>query len=60
MLTTLPTAKRLLKFETQGGFIKNKNVYTFYSQGLIQKGKVHINCEKGAQISILTNKIATQ
>ena len=31
-----------------------------YYQGLIQKEKVHINCEKGAQISFLTNKIATQ
>ena len=30
------------------------------SQGLIQKEKVHIDCEKGAQISILANKIATQ
>ena len=29
-------------------------------QGLIQKEKVHIDCEKGAQISILANKIATQ
>ena len=31
------------------------------TQGLIQKEKVHIDdCEKGAQISIFTNKIATQ
>ena len=29
-------------------------------QGLIQKEKVHIDCEEGAQISILANKIATQ
>ena len=29
-------------------------------QGLIQKEKVHIDSEKGAQISILANKIATQ
>ena len=29
-------------------------------QGLIQKEKVHIECEKCAQISILPNKIATQ
>ena len=29
-------------------------------QGLIEKEKVHIDCEKGAQISILANKIATQ
>ena len=28
--------------------------------GLIQKEKVHIICEKGAQISILANKIVTQ
>ena len=28
--------------------------------GLIQKEKVHNHCEKGAQISILANKIATQ
>ena len=29
-------------------------------QSLIQKEKVHIDCEKDAQISILANKIATQ
>ena len=29
-------------------------------QGLIQKEKVDINCEKGAQISILANQIETQ
>ena len=29
-------------------------------QRLIQKEKVHIDCEKGAQIIILANKIATQ
>ena len=29
-------------------------------QGIIQKEKVHIDCEKGAQISILANKIETQ
>ena len=28
-------------------------------QGLIQNEKEHIDCEKGAQISIFTNKIAT-
>ena len=28
-------------------------------QGLIQKEKVHVDCDKGAQISILANKIAT-
>ena len=28
-------------------------------QGLIQKEKVHIDYEKGTQISILGNKIAT-
>ena len=31
-----------------------------YWQGLIKKQKVHIFCEKGAQISIFTYKIATQ
>ena len=30
------------------------------TQGLIQKEKVHIDCEKGAQISILANKMTTQ
>ena len=29
-------------------------------QGLMEKEKVHINCEKGAQTSILANKIATK
>ena len=29
-------------------------------QGLIQKEKVHIDCERGAQINIFTNKTATQ
>ena len=29
-------------------------------QGLIQKEKVHIDWEKGVQISILANKIKTQ
>ena len=29
-------------------------------QGLIQREKVHIDCEKGAQISILANNIAIQ
>ena len=29
-------------------------------QGLIQKEKVHIYCQKSAQISIFANKIATQ
>ena len=29
------------------------------NQGLIRKEKVHIECEKGAQISILANKIGT-
>ena len=35
------------------------HVITF-CQGLIQKDKVHIDCEKGAQISDLANKIATK
>ena len=34
--------------------------YQTKCQALIKKGKTHVNCEKGAQISILTNKIATQ
>ena len=34
--------------------------YQTKCQGLIQKGKTHIDCEKGAHISILINKIATQ
>ena len=29
-------------------------------QGLIQEEKVHIDCKKGAQISILANKMTTQ
>ena len=29
-------------------------------QGLIQKEKVHIDCEKGVQISILANATATK
>ena len=29
------------------------------NQVLVQQEKVHIDCEKGAQISILANKIAT-
>ena len=28
-------------------------------QGLLQREKVHISCEKGAQINILANKIVT-
>ena len=34
--------------------------YNLRRQGLIRKEKVHVDCEKGAQISILDNKIATQ
>ena len=44
-------------------YIHNINETTWNStlkQGLIQKEKVHIGCAKGAQISILANKIATQ
>ena len=29
-------------------------------QGFIQKEKVHINCQKVAQVSILADKVATQ
>ena len=36
------------------------NRSTLPHQGLIQKEKVHIDCEKGAQINILANKIATK
>ena len=35
-------------------------VCSLLTQGLIQKEIVHIDCEKGAQISILANKIATK
>ena len=31
-----------------------------FCQGLIKKDKVHIDCKKGAQVSNLANKIATQ
>ena len=31
-----------------------------YDQGLLQKEKVHIDCENGTQINILASKIATQ
>ena len=31
-----------------------------FRQGLIQKEKVHIDCEKGAQINILASKTATK
>ena len=31
-----------------------------FLQGLVQKEKLHIDCEKDAQISISANKIATQ
>ena len=37
-----------------------KNCNSIRGQGLIQKDKVHIDCEKVAQISILANKIASQ
>ena len=37
-----------------------KNCNSIRGQGLIQKEKVHIDCEKVAQISILANKIASQ
>ena len=33
-------------------------IYRYISE-LIQKEKVHIDCEKGAQINILANKILT-
>ena len=37
-----------------------KSFVTFlYNQGLLQKYKVHIDCEKGAQINILAKKIVT-
>ena len=35
-----------------------KNCNSIRGQGLIQKEKVHIDCEKVAQISVLANKIA--
>ena len=37
-----------------------KNCNSIRGQGLIQKEKVHIDCEKVAQISILANKIASK
>ena len=40
-------------------WIKSALQTRILSQGLIKKEKVHINCEKRAQISILANKIAT-
>ena len=58
-------------FEYSGGKAKIVSEYTEtkwyiwltksgYYQGLMQKEKVRIDCEKGAQISILANKIATR
>ena len=38
---------------------KPVQINIYQSQGLIQKEKVHIDSEKGAQISILANKVAT-
>ena len=35
------------------------HLFFFYAQGLIQREKVHIDCEKGSQINILANKIVT-
>ena len=44
-----------------GQKIKNQAETTWNDQGLlIQNEKVHIDCEKGAQISFLTKKIAKQ
>ena len=45
-------------------FLQNRGTKNFGKkmlgrQGLIQKLKVHINCEKVAQINILANKIVT-
>ena len=58
-------------FEYSGGKAKIVREYTEtkwyiwltksgYYQGLMQKEKMRIDCEKGAQISILANKIATR
>ena len=40
-------------------YIYNFKATIFWNtlQGLIQKEKAHIDCEKGAQINILANKI---
>ena len=38
--------------------ILNMKVWAYH--GLIRKEKAHINCEKGAQINILANKISTK
>ena len=43
-----------------GPKIKNQAETTWNDQGLIQNEKVHIDCEKGAQIRFLTNKITKQ
>ena len=51
--------------EKKGGYHQKKEFSLkqklgHWYQGLIQKKKVHIDCEKDAQISILANKIAKQ
>ena len=41
-------------------FYKGIFLHVITCQKLIQKDKVHIDCEKGAQISDLANKIVTK
>ena len=56
----LHNTSQLLIFTTCNKYITNINQRLYVCvQGLIQKEKVHINCKKGAQINILTNKIVT-
>ena len=42
--------------ERRGGGVKAQT----YIQGLIQKEKVHTDCQKGAQNNIFADEIATQ
>ena len=46
-----------INIEILEAFSSSKGIH---HQELIQKEKVHIGCEKGAQVNILGNKIATQ
>ena len=47
-------------FQLNNKDTKMTSIMWFWCQGLKQKEKAHINCEKGAQISILANKIETR
>ena len=50
---SLYLSQEILIFSCKVQFIEKDGT----CQGLMQKQKVHINCEKVAQINILTNKI---